>query len=140
MKKNKLILATLFIFSIFLSSCGFTIDDLLFDYNSYFDKTETLRFIDNGEINPKAIIQDEVYEIKKDKQGGKNLIITAPSECEAFEWKVNPDICSQLNITTNLQSITLPIDLMSPGEYTVSVTVFYKSNGYSDSCIVKVYN
>ena len=140
MKKNKLFLATLFIFSIFLSSCGFTIDDLLFDYNSYFDKTETLRFIDNGEINPKAIIQDEVYEIKKDKQGGKNLIITAPSECEAFEWKVNPDICSQLNIQTNLQSLTLPIDLMNPGEYTVRVTVFYKSQGYSDSCIVRVHN
>lgn len=140
MKKNKLILATLFIFSIFLSSCGFTIDDLLFDYNSYFDKTETLRFIDNGEINPKAIIQDEVYEIKKDKQGGKNLIITAPSECEAFEWKVNPDICSQFNIQTNLQSLTLPIDLMNPGEYTVRVTVFYKSQGYSDSCIVRVHN
>lgn len=140
MKKNKLFLATLFIFSIFLSSCGFTIDDLLFDYNSYFDKTETLHFIDNGEINPKAIIQDEVYEIKKDKQGGKNLIITAPSECEAFEWKVNPDICSQLNIQTNLQSLTLPIDLMNPGEYTVRVTVFYKSQGYSDSCIVRVHN
>ena len=140
MKKNKLFLATLFIFSIFLSSCGFTIDDLLFDYNSYFDKTETLRFIDNGEINPKAIIQDEVYEIKKDKQGGKNLIITAPSECEAFEWKVNPDICSQLNIQTNQQSLTLPIDLMNPGEYTVRVTVFYKSQGYSDSCIVRVHN
>lgn len=140
MKKNNFIVVTVIIFSIFLSSCGFTIDDLLFDYNSYFDKTETLRFIDNGEINPKAIIQDEVYEIKKDKQGGKNLIITAPSECEAFEWKVNPDICSQLNIQTNLQSLTLPIDLMNPGEYTVRVTVFYKSQGYSDSCIVRVHN
>ena len=140
MKKNKLILAILFIFSIFLSSCGFTIDDLLFDYNSYFDKTETLRFIDNGEINPKAIIQEEVYEIKKDVEGGIDLNISAPCECESFEWKVNPDICNQFNIQTNLQSITLPIDLMSPGEYTVSVTVFYKSNGYSDSCIVRVYN
>ena len=140
MKKNNFIVVTVIIFSIFLSSCGFTIDDLLFDYNSYFDKTETLRFIDNGEINPKAIIQDEVYEIKKDKQGGKNLIITAPSECEAFEWKVNPDICSQLNIQTNLQSLTLPIDLMNPGEYTVRVTVCYKSQGYSDSCIVRVHN
>ena len=140
MKKYKFIVATVIIFSILLSSCGFTIDDLLFDYNSYFDKTETLRFIDNGEINPDAIIQEEVYDIKKDIEGGINLIISAPSECESFEWKVNPDICNQFNITTNLQSITLPIDLMSPGEYTVSVTVFYKSNGYSDSCIVKVYN
>ena len=65
MKKYKFIVATVIIFSILLSSCGFTIDDLLFDYNSYFDKTETLRFIDNGEINPDAIIQEEVYDIKK---------------------------------------------------------------------------
>ena len=140
MKKNKLILAILFIFSILLSSCGFTIDDLVFDYNSKFDQTPIMKFISNGEINPNAIIQEEVYEIKKDVEGGIDLNISAPSECESFEWKVNPDICNQLNIQTNLQSITLPIDLMSSGEYTVSVTVFYKSNGYSDSCIVRVYN
>ena len=140
MKKHKLFLATIFIFSILLSSCGFTIDDLLFDYNSKFDQTPIMKFISNGEINPKAIIQEEVYEIKKDVEGGIDLNISAPSECESFEWKVNPDICNQFNIPTNLQSLTLPIDLMSPGEYTVSVTVFYKSNGYSDSCIVRVYN
>ncbi|MBQ1984161.1 MAG: hypothetical protein II232_06000 [Spirochaetaceae bacterium] len=45
-----------------------------------------------------------------------------------------------MNIQTNLQSLTLPIDLMNPGEYTVRVTVFYKSQGYSDSCIVRVHN
>ena len=140
MKKNKFFLAIIFLFSILLSSCGFTIDDLIFDYNSNFDQTPIMKFISNGDINPKAIIQEEVYDIKKDKQGGKNLLISAPSECESFEWKVNPDICNQFNITTNLQSLTLPIDLMSPGEYTVSVTVFYKSNGYSDSCIVRVHN
>ena len=140
MKKNKLFLATLFIFSILFSSCGFTVDDLIFDYNSKFDQTPIMKFISNGNINPQAIIQEEIYEIKKDAEGGKNLLISAPSVCEAFEWKVNPDICNQFNITTNLQSITLPIDLMSPGEYTVSVTVFYKSNGYSDSCIVRVHN
>ena len=139
MKKHKLILATIFIFSILLSSCGFTIDDLIFDYNSKFDQTPIMKFISNGEINPNAIIQEEVYEIKKDVEGGIDLNISAPCECESFKWKVNPDICNQFNIPTNLQSLTLPIDLMSPGEYTVSVTVFYKSNGYSDSCIVKIY-
>ena len=140
MKKNKLFLATLFIFSILFSSCGFTVDDLIFDYNSKFDQTPIMKFISNGNINPQAIIQEEIYEIKKDAEGGKNLSISAPSVCEAFEWKVNPDICSQLNIQTNLQSLTLPIDLMNPGEYTVRVTVFYKSQGYSDSCIVRVHN
>ena len=139
MKKHKLILATIFIFSILLSSCGFTIDDLIFDYNSKFDQTPIMKFISNGEINPNAIIQEEVYEIKKDVEGGIDLNISAPSVCTSFEWKIKPDICNRFNIKTNLQFLTLPIDLMDPGEYTVSVTVFYKSNGYSDSCIVKIY-
>ena len=139
MIKNTFILLTLFIFSILFSSCGFTVDDLIFDYNSKFDQTPIMKFISNGNINPQAIIQEEIYEIKKDLQGGKNLSISAPSVCEAFEWKVYPNICNELNIQTNQQSLNLPIDLMNPGEYTVNVTVFYKSNGYSDSCIVRVY-
>ena len=140
MKKNKLFLATLFIFSILFSSCGFTVDDLIFDYNSKFDQTPIMKFISNGNINPQAIIQEEIYEIKKDAEGGKNLLISAPSVCEAFEWKVYPNICNELNIQTNQQSLNLPIDLMNSGDYTVNVTVFYKSNGYSDSCIVRVHN
>lgn len=140
MIKNTFILLTLFIFSILFSSCGFTVDDLIFDYNSKFDQTPIMKFISNGNINPQAIIQEEIYEIKKDAEGGKNLSISAPSVCEAFEWKVYPNICNELNIQTNQQSLNLPIDLMNSGEYTVNVTVFYKSNGYSDSCIVRVHN
>ena len=139
MIKNTFILLTLFIFSILFSSCGFTVDDLIFDYNSKFDQTPIMKFISNGNINPQAIIQEEIYEIKKDAEGGKNLSISAPSVCEAFEWKVYPNICNELNIQTNQQSLNLPIDLMNSGDYTVNVTVFYKSNGYSDSCIVRVY-
>lgn len=140
MIKNTFILLTLFIFSILFSSCGFTVDDLIFDYNSKFDQTPIMKFISNGNINPQAIIQEEIYEIKKDAEGGKNLSISAPSVCEAFEWKVYPNICNELNIQTNQQSLNLPIDLMNSGDYTVNVTVFYKSNGYSDSCIVRVHN
>ena len=101
MIKNTFILLTLFIFSILFSSCGFTVDDLIFDYNSKFDQTPIMKFISNGNINPQAIIQEEIYEIKKDAEGGKNLSISAPSVCEAFEWKVYPNICNELNIQTN---------------------------------------
>ena len=55
MIKNTFILLTLFIFSILFSSCGFTVDDLIFDYNSKFDQTPIMKFISNGNINPQAI-------------------------------------------------------------------------------------
>lgn len=121
------------------SSCGFTIDDLLFDYNAKFDQTPIKKFISNGKINPEAIIQEDIYEIKKDVEGGINLNISAPSECDSFEWTISPNICIEHNIQTDFQTFVIPVDLLEEGEYTVNVMVFYKSEGYQDSCIVRIY-
>lgn len=137
--KNRITLIITFLIMLLFSSCGFTIDDLLFDYNAKFDQTPIKKFISNGKINPEAIIQEDIYEIKKDVEGGKNLIISAPYECDSFEWTISPNICIEHNIPTDFQTFVIPIDLLDEGEYTVNVMVFYKSEGYQDSCIVRIY-
>ena len=137
--KNRITLIITFLIMLLFSSCGFTIDDLLFDYNAKFDQTPIKKFISNGKINPEAIIQEDIYEIKKDVEGGIDLNISAPYECDSFEWTISPNICIEHNIPTDFQTFVIPVDLLEEGEYTVNVMVFYKSEGYQDSCIVRIY-
>ena len=140
MKKNNFILIAIFILSILFSSCGFTIDSLLFDYNSLFDKTETSKFIDNGNVNSDAIIQEEYIEIQKDSsKGGQNHILAIPTECESATWKISPNCEGNYAIKENGKLFVIYIDTIPADEYTIYVTAFYQSQGYNDSCKIKIY-
>ena len=128
------------VYIISLFSCGFTIDNLIFDYNSLFDKTETFQFIDNGEINPDAIIQEEYIEIHKESsKGGQNHILSIPTECESATWKISPNCEGNYAIKENGKLFVIYIDTIPADEYTIYVTAFYQSQGYNDSCKIKIY-
>lgn len=139
MKKSLFIIViATFLFSLF--SCGFTLNDLIFEYNSFFDKTETLKFIDNGNINPDAIIQEEYIEVQKDSsKGGQNHIFAIPTECESATWKISPNCEEHYAIQDNGKRFVIHIDTIPADEYTISVTAFYQSQGYDDSCKIKIY-
>lgn len=139
MKKSLfiIVLAT-FLFSLF--SCGFTLNDLIFEYNSFFDKTETLKFIDNGNINPDAIIQEEYIEVQKDSsKGGQNHIFAIPTECESAIWKISPNCEGNYATQDNGKRFVIYVDTIPANEYTIYVTAFYQSQGYDDSCRIKIY-
>lgn len=139
MKKSLFIIViATFLFSLF--SCGFTLNDLIFEYNSFFDKTETLKFIDNGNINPDAIIQEEYIEVQKDSsKGGQNHIFAIPTECESATWKISPNCEGHYAIQDNGKRFVIYIDTIPADEYTIYVTAFYQSQGYDDSCRIKIY-
>jgi hypothetical protein len=141
MKKNKIILITTFIFSIIFSSCGFTIDNLIFDYNSKFDQTPVMKFISNGNINSDAIIQEEYIEIQKDSsKGGQNHILAIPTECESATWKISPNCEGNYAIKDKGKLFIIYIDTIPADEYTIYVTAFYQSQGYDDSCKIKIFD
>lgn len=139
MKKSLFIIViATFLFSLF--SCGFTLNDLIFEYNSFFDKTETLKFIDNGNINPDAIIQEEYIEVQKDSsKGGQNHIFAIPNECESAIWKISPNCEGNYAIQDNGKRLVIYVDIIPANEYTIYVTAFYQSQGYDDSCRIKIY-
>lgn len=139
MKKSLFIIViATFLFSLF--SCGFTLNDLIFEYNSFFDKTETLKFIDNGNINPDAIIQEEYIEVQKDSsKGGQNHIFAIPTECESATWKISPNCEGNYAIQDKGKRFVIYIDTIPADEYTIYVTAFYQSQGYDDSCRIKIY-
>lgn len=139
MKKSLFIIViATFLFSLF--SCGFTLNDLIFEYNSFFDKTETLKFIDNGNINPDAIIQEEYIEVQKDSsKGGQNHIFAIPTECESATWKISPNCEGNYAIQDKGKRFVIYIDTIPADEYTIYVTAFYQSQGYDDSCKIKIY-
>lgn len=139
MKKSLFIIViATFLFSLF--SCGFTLNDLIFEYNSFFDKTETLKFIDNGNINPDAIIQEENIEVQKDSsKGGQNHIFAIPTECESATWKISPNCEGHYAIQDKGKRFVIYIDTIPADEYTIYVTAFYQSQGYDDSCKIKIY-
>lgn len=139
MKKSLFIIViATFLFSLF--SCGFTLNDLIFEYNSFFDKTETLKFIDNGNINPDAIIQEEYIEVQKDSsKGGQNHIFAIPTECESAIWKISPNCEGNYAIQNNGKRLVIYVDTIPADEYTIYVTAFYQSQGYDDSCRIKIY-
>ena len=138
--KKSLFIIVIAIFLSSLFSCGFTLNDLIFEYNSFFDKTETLKFISNGNINPDAIIQEEYIEVQKDSsKGGQNHIFAIPTECESATWKISPNCEGHYAIQDNSKRLVIYVDTIPANEYTIYVTAFYQSQGYDDSCRIKIY-
>ncbi|MBE6347533.1 MAG: hypothetical protein E7064_01150 [Spirochaetaceae bacterium] len=138
--KKSLLIVVVIIFQFSLFSCGFTINDMIQDYNSNFDHTPIMKFISNGNINPDAIIQEEYIEVQKDSsKGGQNHIFAIPTECESATWKISPNCEGHYVIQDNGKRLVIYVDTIPANEYTIYVTAFYQSQGYDDSCRIKIY-
>ena len=138
--KKSLLIVVVIIFQFSLFSCGFTINDMIQDYNSNFDHTPIMKFISNGNINPDAIIQEEYIEVQKDSsKGGQNHIFAIPTECESATWKISPNYEGHYAIQDNGKRFVIYVDTIPADEYTIYVTAFYQSQGYDDSCRIKIY-
>lgn len=138
--KKSLLIVVVIIFQFSLFSCGFTINDMIQDYNSNFDHTPIMKFISNGNINPDAIIQEEYIEVQKDSsKGGQNHIFAIPTECESATWKISPNCEENYAIQDNGKRLVIYVDTIPADEYTIYVTAFYQSQGYDDSCRIKIY-
>ena len=138
--KKSLLIVVVIIFQFSLFSCGFTINDMIQDYNSNFDHTPIMKFISNGNINPDAIIQEEYIEVQKDSsKGGQNHIFAIPTECESATWKISPNCEGHYVIQDNGKRLVIYVDTIPANEYTIYVTAFYQSQGYDDSCKIKIY-